>query len=284
MQRLQGKVALVTGGAGGIGSAAAGRFAEEGASVVVADVDLAGAEKVAAGLCERGFDAIAAACDQTKPEDVEALFAGPLAVYDRLDVCVANAGWGRVDPFLDLSLKVWRRHIDINLTGTFLIGQAAARRMVECGNGGSIVVTSSSGAVTAAALFAAYSSAKAALNMLVTIMAAELGAFDIRVNAVMPGVTETAMTKSLLETGAKELVEWETPLGRTGRPVDIADTVLFLASDESRYVTGQSVLIDGGAGNNGINWFTNDNRVRGRSAWRLRHEVVPVAPVAEEGS
>lgn len=273
-RRFEGRVALVTGAAGGIGAATARRLAEEGALLVLADRDKDGIEPVAEKLRADGFEAAAVLVDQTRPDDVDALFSAIVGTYDRLDVCFANAGFGRVEPFLDLSLSNWQRHVDVNLTGTFLICQGAARRMVSCGSGGSIVVTTSSGAVSPAALFAAYCSTKAALNMLVQVMAGELGPHDIRVNAVMPGVTETSMTQSLLDSGARALVESEIPLGRTASPDDIAAAVAYLASDESRFVTGTALLVDGGAASAGDHWFSCDYRIRGQSNWHLRHERI----------
>ncbi|WUI04071.1 SDR family oxidoreductase [Spirillospora sp. NBC_00431] len=272
--RLDGRVALVTGGAGGIGAASALRLAEEGATVVIADRDAEGAERVAASLRAKGLPADAVALDQTDPAQVAAMFDGPLAAHDRLDVCFANAGWGRVGAFLDVPETDWRRHVEINLTGTFLVCQAAARRMVERGDGGSIIVNTSNGAVAPAALFAAYCSTKAALNMLVQVMAGELGGYDIRVNAVMPGVTATGMTREMLATGIGELIEAETPMGRVGRPEDVAAAVAYLASDDSAYVTGTAQLVDGGATHLVPRWFGTDYRRRGAPDWRLRHTAV----------
>ncbi|WP_183338154.1 SDR family NAD(P)-dependent oxidoreductase [Conexibacter arvalis] len=277
--RFEGKVALVTGGASGIGAETAAKLASEGARVVIADLDGEGAERIAAELRSGGAEAVGVACDQTDEAQVAALFSETVGRFDRLDVCHANAGWCRVGPVLDVSARTWRRHFDVNVTGTFLVCQAAARRMAQCGNGGSIVMTSSSGAVQPAAFFSAYCSAKAALNMLTAVMAYELGVHRVRVNAVMPGVTETAMTADLLATGARELFEREVPLARLGRPADIADAVAFLASDDSAYMTGQSLLVDGGGGI-GASWFVTDFRARGSADWRLRHEALAAAAEA----
>ncbi len=279
--RFTSQVALVTGGASGIGAGVSEKLAAEGARVVIADIDAEGVERQAAAIRDAGGDAIGVVCDQTDDAQVTALFEETLARYDRLDVCHANAGWCRVDPFLDIRASTWRKHLDVNVTGTFLVCQAAARRMVECGNGGSIVVTSSSGAVQPAALFAAYSAAKASLNMMVSIMAYELGVHDIRVNAVMPGITETAMTSELLDTGARDMFEAEVPLGRLGRIPDISEVVAFLAGGESGYITGQSLLVDGGGGIP-ASWFVTDFSDRGRAKWQLRHMAQPAA-VAEGG-
>ncbi|MFI6907758.1 SDR family NAD(P)-dependent oxidoreductase [Nonomuraea sp. NPDC050394] len=273
---LRDRVALITGGAGGIGAATARKLAGQGAAVVVADRDGAAAERVAAGLRGEGLDVRAVKMDQTDPEQVEDAFTETVEAHGRLDICFANAGWGRLDAFLDLPLDTWNRHVAVNLTGTFLVCQTAARHMADGGRGGSIIVNSSNGAVAPAALFSAYCATKAALNMLVQVMAAELGAHDVRVNAVMPGVTATAMTKDLLEQGMDRLIESQTPLGRVGRPEDVAAMVAFLAGDDSSYVTGVAHLVDGGATHNVPRWFTTDYRRRGQTRWRLRHLETPI--------
>lgn len=271
MRRFEGRVALVTGGAGGIGAATARRLATEGATVVLADIDLEGAEAVAGGLRDEGFDVRAAHVDQTDEDQVAALFADTLGALDRLDLCFANAGWGRTGPILDMPVKTWRRVFDVNVTGTFLVCQAAARRMIECDNGGAIVVTSSSGAVVPTALVSAYCSAKAALNMFVSVLAYELGAHDIRVNAVMPGVTATALNQHMLDGIAGELLPAEIPLGRVGHPDDVAAAVAYLGSDDSAYVNGTALLVDGAATVRGDLWFTTDFRNRGTTDWQPRH-------------
>ncbi len=268
------KVALITGAAGGIGAAVAARLAHAGAALVLADRDEEGATRVANTL---GGDVRVVACDQTDGDQVDDLFSG----LDQLDLCFANAGWARVDPFLELPADVWRRCMDVNVTGTFLICQGAARMMAAGGRGGAMVVTASTGAIRPAAQFAGYCTAKAALNMLVQVMAYELGAYGIRVNAVMPGVTETPMTKVLLDSGARDQVNAETPMGRTGRPDDIAAAVAYLLSDDSSYVTGTSLLVDGGS-TMGSAWFGTDFRQRGAADWKLRHELWPVG-VADAG-
>lgn len=268
--RFKGRTAVVTGGGGAIGSASAERLAREGARVVIADIDLDAAQIVAERLRGLGLDATAARCDQTSAEEVAALFDN--AVPEGVDICFANAGWGRTDPFLDVSAEVWRQTYDVNVTGTFLVCQAAARKMVAQKRGGAIVITSSSGATQPAIQFAAYCSAKAALNMLTSVMALELGAHDIRVNAVMPGVTATAMTGGLLKTRAKDALEYDTPLGRIGRPEDIANVVAFLASDDAAFMTGRSLMVDGGGSLNGPQWFSTDYRKRGSAQWQLSYK------------
>lgn len=271
-QKFAGKVALITGAAGDIGAAVAQRFAREGARVVLADKNSEGLAKVVANLQGCGLPVVAVTCDQTSSEQVEALFREHLS--GGLDICFANAGWGRTDAFVDMPIDTLRRTFDINVFGTVIVCQAAARAMIAGKRGGSIILTSSTGAQQAAALFGAYCAAKASLNMLARVMALELGAHDIRVNAVMPGVTATAMTSSLLKTNAKDLCEFEAPLGRIGRPEDIAGAVAFLAAEDSGYMTGTSLLVDGGSTQNATQWFSTDYRKRGRVDWKLRSECV----------
>ncbi|OXM67496.1 MULTISPECIES: SDR family NAD(P)-dependent oxidoreductase [Amycolatopsis] len=267
---LAGQVALVTGAASGIGAATARRLARDGAAVAVSDINGDGVKAVAEDIVAAGGTAMAMTCDQTDVDQVAALFAD-VAQLGRLDICVANAGWGRYGAFLDISLPAWQKTFDVNVTGTFLVCQSAARRMVELGRGGSIVVTSSCGAVNPVALFSAYCSAKAALNTMVTVMAYELGQFDIRANAVMPGVTETAMTEALLDSGARDYTLAESPLGRNGKPEDVADAIAFLAGPHSGFVTGSSLLVDGGASTFSPGWFGADFRERHRANWTPRH-------------
>jgi NAD(P)-dependent dehydrogenase (short-subunit alcohol dehydrogenase family) len=257
-------------------------LAEADHDLVVVDLDGDGAEASAAQACAAGSRAITLTCDQTDPDQVDHVFDTVRTEFGRLDVCVANAGWARVAPFLDVRLQDWRRTYDVNVHGTFSVCQAAARQMVSGERGGAIVLTSSSGAIVPAALFAAYCSAKASLNMLTSIMAYELGAHGIRVNAVMPGVTATAMTNGLLQTGAGEAIASEIPLGRLATPDDIAAVIAFLASDVASYVTGTSQLVDGGGSQYTPGWFANDFRVRGATDWRLRN--VDRVPADDRGA
>lgn len=260
-------MALVTGAAGDIGAATARALAEDGARVVLADRDGPGAERAAAALRADGLDADAVACDQTRPEEVERLFADHLG--ERLDVCFANAGYGRFGPVLDLSLADWQRHLDVNLTGTFLVVQAAARRMVAGGRGGAIVVNASTAATHPTALFSAYAASKAGVGMLARSMAEELGRHGVRVNAVCPGVIETGMTSGLLDAAdgrVRERIVGETPVERLGRPADVAAAVRFLAGPDSDFVTGALLPIEGGQTMRGQpRWFRPD----GDDDWAL---------------
>lgn len=241
------RVALVTGGAGDIGAATARALAEDGARVVLADRDGPGVERAAATLRADGLDAVGVACDQTRPEQIERLFA--VELDGRLDVCFANAGYGRYGSVLDVSPADWQRHVDVNLTGTFLVVQAAARRMVAEGRGGAIVVNASTAATHPTALFSAYAASKAGVAMLARSMAEELGRHGIRVNAVCPGVVETGMTSGLLDAAdgaVRARITTDTAVERLGRPADVAAAVRYLAGPDSGYVTGVLLPIEGG--------------------------------------
>ena len=245
-------VALVTGAANGIGRAAAIALHVAGARVALVDRDGPAAEAVAAELGDR---AAWFAADITDRQEVDAAVAGTVDTFGTIDIVAANAGYGRFGAFVDIDERVWQRHLDVNLTGTFNVVQAAVRVMHE---GGSIILTGSTASTFPCDLFSAYATTKAGVAMLARSLAAELGPRRIRVNAVLPGVIESNMTGSILsDAPTRLLVEQETPLGRVGRPEDVADVIVFLASAASRYVTGNSILVDGGQTTHGFpRWFS----------------------------
>ena len=240
--RLDGKVAVVTGGGSGIGLATARRFHAEGASVVVGDRDADALERAEA---EVGLGTIAVRCDVTVEAEVEALMAAAIDAHERLDVVFANAGIGSSAPIVDADLASWTGVVDVCLVGAFLSIKHGARRM---GRGGSIVVTTSLNAVQPGVGMSAYCAAKAGAAMLVEVAALELGPAGIRVNAVAPGLVRTSLTDGmwLVPALVDEYVE-NTPLGRYADPDEIANLVTFLASDEAGFISGTQHLVDGGA-------------------------------------
>lgn len=256
MSDYAGKVVLVTGAAGDIGAAAAAAFAARGARVVLTD-RRADALNAAA---EGARDALALACDQTDAEAVAALFRSVEAQCGRLDAAFINAGYGRYGALIDMPLEQWKRHIDINLTGGFLMAQGAARLIAQGGEGGALVFNASTAAAHVCDMLGAYAAAKAGVRMLARTLASELGPQRIRVNLIMPGVIETAMTQSLLaEDGVRADVLAETPVGRLGAPADIAELAAFLCSSKAGYINGAEILIDGGQTIHGYpRWFSAD--------------------------
>ncbi len=236
------KVVVVTGAGGGIGRAIAQRFGEAGSSVVVNDIDSVTAEQVAQDIMSSGGTATAAAADVSDSEQVATIFDRALEAYGTVDVLVNNAGL--VSPmlhFFDADEAWWRRIIDVNLTGHFLCCQRAARIMAAKG-GGSIINMSSGGATRAHRSFTAYDASKGGIEALTRAMALDLGPYNIRVNALMPGSIDT----SGLAPEDRVLRGENIPAGRIGEPFDMTGPALFLASDDAAYVTGDVLRVDGG--------------------------------------
>ncbi|MGH6948922.1 MAG: SDR family NAD(P)-dependent oxidoreductase [Kiloniellales bacterium] len=245
--RLQGKVAIVTGAARGIGLAVAKRFASEGARVVLSDIERTSGEEAAEAIQGAGGDALFLACDVGAKAEVDALIAGAVAAYGRLDILVANAGIVHAADFLELAEEDFDRVLRVNLKGVFLCGQAAARQMVEQDGGGAIVNMSSVNAVMAIPSIAPYVVSKGGINQLTRVMALALAEKGIRVNAIGPGSIATEMAQAVLSDPEKAKGALSrTPLGRFGEPDEVAKVALFLASDDSSYITGQVIYPDGG--------------------------------------
>ena len=245
--RLEDKVVIVTGAAGGIGRACAERFASEGAKVVLSDLDDAKGEEVAEAIQAKGGDAIFVACDVGDKSQVDALIDSAVAAFGRLDCVIANAGIVHPCDFLDLAEEDFDRVIRINLKGVFLTGQAAARQMVAQGTGGTIINMSSINAVLAIPQIAPYVVSKGGVNQLTKVMALALADKGIRVNGIGPGTIGTEMAAQVLSDPAKmQAAMSRTPMGRVGDPGEIASVAVFLASEESSYITGQTIYADGG--------------------------------------
>lgn len=245
--RLAGRVAFVTGGGSGIGRAVCVRLAADGAAVVVADVVPETALATAALLEEGGAAALAATLDVADAAAVEAALDAAWARFGRVDALVNNAGIMGYRPFLHLTESEWERTMAVNAKGPFLCSQAFARRLVKVKLPGTIVNMSSITSEVAIEFQSHYCASKGALRMLTRSMAVELAEHHITVNAVAPGVVETGMTRELLADPEVAAVTLPLiPLGRAATPEDVAGVVAFLVSPDAAYVTGATILVDGG--------------------------------------
>lgn len=245
--RLSGSVALVTGGQQGIGRAIALRLAEEGADVALNFLDDAGA----AAEAERGITALGRRCvalqaDLGRRDDIRRMIDEAEAALGPVDLLVNNAGIFPRSPALDLPEAEWDAVLAVNLAGPFFAAQAVARRLVALGRPGAIVNISSRSAYAGSRGGAHYSASKAGLLGLTRVLALELAPYRIRVNAVAPGLTDTAQPRGGMNEEEIALRSREVPLGRMAQPNDVASVVAFLASDDARHVTGQVIHVNGG--------------------------------------
>jgi NAD(P)-dependent dehydrogenase (short-subunit alcohol dehydrogenase family) len=244
--RLDGKVAIVTGGASGIGKRIAELFVEEGARVVIADLD---ADAIGTTIGELGHNyADGAEADVRDDAAVQKMVQLATRRFGRLDICVNNAGIGGFSPIQNYPLEDWDRVLGVCLTGTFLCIKHESASLIAQGQGGSIINMASLNATQATEGFAAYCSAKAGVAMLTKVAALELGRHRIRVNAIGPGLIHTPLTGGMLQVpGLEEAFIHEAPMGRVGEPEDVAQLALYLASDAASLMSGQLLTIDGGA-------------------------------------
>ncbi len=241
MKGLENKRVLITGGARGIGAATATRFLEEGARVVVLDADRDGLDQ-AVGLMPSLAGAIGA--DVSDHQEVSRAFEELDGLLKGLDVLINNAGISQRKPFLEITPEEWNKIIDVNLNGVFFVAQQAARRMLE-GRGGVILNMGSTNALTGYPLYASYNASKAGVVEMTRSLALEL-APKIRVNAVCPGYILTPMQQAEYSPEMLHACEVKVPLGRLGKPEEVAALFAFLASDEAKFITGQCFIIDGG--------------------------------------
>jgi NAD(P)-dependent dehydrogenase (short-subunit alcohol dehydrogenase family) len=244
--RLQGKVALVTGGGQGIGRAVAMRFAGEAAAVLVGDVVEAKARTVAEEITRAGGRALGLAVDVTDPRQVEDMVAAARREFGRVNVLVTCAGVLEFGTAADTTLEKWNRVIGVNLTGTFLAAKAAIPAMIDSGGGAIVTISSSTGAHDASPGNVAYVASKGGVMMLTKAIALDHAASGIRANSIAPGPTATPMLQSVMTPKELERFGAAMPIGRLARPEEIAAAAVFLASDEASYVTGAVFAIDGG--------------------------------------
>jgi len=251
MDRVKGKVAIITGSASGIGEAAALLLAKEGAKVVVADIDEVKGKKVAEDIRREGGESIFVRHDVTSEKDWSNLIENTLLEFGKLDVLVNNAGIQIIKEVEDLSLEEWRRLMSVNLDGVFLGTKHAIIAMKGNGGGSIINMSSVAGIIGTLDNTSAYCASKGAVRLFTKAAALECSKagrdYNIRINSIHPGVIETPLVAAMAEDEAvKERMESNHPIGFLGKPIDVAYAVLYLASDESRLVTGAEMVIDGG--------------------------------------
>lgn len=266
---MKGKNALITGGAGGLGSASALELAQRGVNVAIADRKLAEAETMAHECEKHGVKAVAIEFNQLKPDSVQACVSRAAEALGGIDFLFANAGGGRFRPFVEMTPDEWNFMISLNLNGTFYVCNTVAKEMMRQKRGGSMVLTASSGAAVMCDQLSAYCAAKSGVVMLMKHIASELGPYRIRANAIMPGVIETPLaTPMLQEAKWSEALKRETPIGRWGKASEIGKTVAFLLSDDAGYINGESIMVDGGSTLHGYpRWFALDYSRENHQDW-----------------
>jgi NAD(P)-dependent dehydrogenase (short-subunit alcohol dehydrogenase family) len=246
MSRLEGKVAIITGAGSGMGRVEAILFAKEGAKVVATDINEAGIHETVNKIKANGGEGIAIKHNVTKKEEWEAVYEQTIETYSKLDILVNNAGISQPDSMDHLTEDQWDRIVDINLKGTFFGIQLAIPHFRK-NNGGSVVNISSIAGLTGSSGAGAYTAAKGGVRMLTKAVAADYGKDNVRANSVHPGYIVTEMSKEYMED--EKYKGWflaQTPLNKLGKPEEVAEAVLFLASDAASHITGVELPVDGG--------------------------------------
>ncbi len=241
MGKLQNKVAIITGGASGIGAATAKLFVEEGAKVVLVDLNEEKGSAFEAELKANGAEALFIQANITSEEEVANIYKTTLETFGKVDVLFNNAGIGRVTPTEELAYAEWRNTVNVDLDGVFLMAQAAIKEMLKA-NGGTIVNTASMYGWVGSPGSAAYNAAKGGVINLTRSLALEYATRDIRVNALCPGFIDTP----IIPEESKEPLRQITPMQRLGQAEEMAKAVLFMASDDSTFMTGNTLTVDGG--------------------------------------
>ncbi len=244
--RLKDKVAIVTGGGSGIGRATARLFAKEGAKVVVADFKSESGQETVLLIRDSAGEACFVQVDVSDSNQVQQMVEATLSAYGGIDILFNGAGVLAFGTALDTDEKIWNRVLSINLTGTFLCCKAVLPHMIKRGGGSIINVSSSTGAHDAKGNTAAYVASKGGVTLLTKAMAIDHARANVRVNAIAPGPTDTPMLRGVLSPRERDEFAATFPMGRLGRPEELANAALFLASDESSFVTGSIVAVDGG--------------------------------------
>lgn len=244
---LTGKVAIVTGGGRGLGSTMALALADAGADVVVTDLLISEAKEVAKEISLKRRRSLAIKADVTKPKDVQKMVFKTMKHFGRIDILVNNAGINIISPAEDFSVEDWDKVLSVNLTGVFLCAQAFGKVMIKQKKGKIINIASVAGIVGTPHNAAAYNSTKAGVINLTRSLAIEWGKYNINVNAIAPGMIETELTKKRLKN--KEYYDYwidRTPLRRIGKPEDLTGALIYLSSEASNWLTGHTIVIDGG--------------------------------------
>jgi 2-hydroxycyclohexanecarboxyl-CoA dehydrogenase len=242
--RLDGKIAVVTGAASGIGRATAEAFALAGARVVLGDINEEGGEAAAGALQVQGADAHFIRLDVTQPDSVNAFRDGALKRYGSVDILASVAGWGRTEPFVKNTPDFWKKLIDLNFVGTIMITRAFIDPMIERNAGKIVTVASDAGRVGSLGE-TVYSGAKGGVIAFSKSLAREMARYNITVNCVCPGPTDTPLMAAVPDK-IKEAFERVTPMHRLAKPSEVADAILFFASSQSSFVTGQVLSVSGG--------------------------------------